>query len=182
MTLYRSRLGAGICMMDPHMVHWWETISGSVDCGSSKSSMVSCEIDQPMSCGAVVSLSSRIRLCRSLFLILILRPFLGFCFGACFFLALVGGLRGFCFGGSIGGFDGGAFFLAGGGAGAFFLVLGNDFLSFAANSKSSASTAAAICFLMSAVDGGLGAGGAFLPFGGGGGGAFFAMPNTPCKH
>ena len=72
----------------------------------------------------------------------------------------------------------------GGGGGAFFgwgfslgcLGFGNFFLRFAASSKSSFSTALAICFLISASEdclaffGGAGGGGGALPLGGGGGG------------
>jgi len=128
-----------------------------------------------------VSLSSRRRVCLSPSLILILLPFLD---ESCFFGLFLGR---FFFAGGAFGLGGGAFlggggvFFLGGGEGAF-LVLGSDFLSLAANSKSSALTAASICFLRSFSEGALlglgggafflGGGGAFLPFGGGGG-AFF---------
>ena len=153
-------------MIEPHIEHWCDTISGSLDSGSSKSSKSSWDIVQPISSGTTSSLSSRIRFCLRPNLILILRLFLAGFFGGAFCLASLLGRRRFFGGGDLvgffagGAFFGGAFFFGGGG-GAFFFGGGGGGVFFG------------------------GGGGAFLPFdggGGGGGGGFFAIPNTPCKQ
>ena len=154
-------------MTEPHIEHWCEIISGSLDSGSSKTSKSSCDIVQPISSGTTSSVSSRMRFCLRPSLILILRLFLAGLFGGVFFLAsLLGRRRRFFGGGDLdgffagGAFFGGAFFLGGGGA--FFFLAGGGGGAFFG-----------------------GGGGAFLPFGGGGGGGgggFFAIPNTPCKQ
>ena len=101
-------------MIEPHIEHWCETISGSLDSGSSKTSKSSCDIVQPISSGTTSSVSSRMRFCLRPSLILILRLFLAGLFGGAFFL----------------GGGGAFFFLAGGGGGAFFGGGGGAFLPF----------------------------------------------------
>ena len=139
-------------MIEPHIEHWCDTISGSLDSGSSKSSKSSWDMVQPISSGTTSSLSSRIRLCLRPSLILILRLFLAGFFGGAFCLASLLGRRRFFGGGDLADFFAGGAFFGGGGGGAFFFGGGGGaFLPF---------------------DGG----------GGGGGGGFFAIPNTPCKQ
>ena len=108
-------------MIEPHIEHWCDTISGSLDSGSSKSSKSSWDMVQPISSGTTSSLSSRIRLCLRPSLILILRLFLAGFFGGAFCLASLLGRRRFFGGGDLadffagGAFFGGAFFGGGGG-------------------------------------------------------------------